>query len=236
MSEGVTTGSVNSKYLGALRSSLSGALRRGGPSPAAHPGDASIPGHDDVDGTATPETETDSGIANDQPDVSAPGPRPKRATRVLTFGVLPAVALMLTGAAAYLKYDHSTLALRETAAAESVPAARDIATAMLSYAPDTAEATLTKAADRMSGTFRDSFLSLVKEVVAPGAKQKNVSATATVPSVAVTSTTPSSATLVLFVNQAITIAGGPPSNTTSVVQVNLQKDGQQWKMTSFEPK
>lgn len=181
-------------------------------------------------------TDTDPAVVEDQVAAPAPAERPTRLTRILTFGVLPVVALLITCTAGYLKYHQSVLASRQTAAEESVPAAKQIAAAMLSYAPDTAETTLTKAADQMSGTFRDSFLKLVKEVVAPGAKQKNISATATVPAAAVTSTTPSNATLVLFINQTTTVAGGAPTSTQSVVQVNLQKFSSQWKMTGFDPK
>lgn len=191
----------------------------------------------ETDSTLPTEAETDPDGADGQA-ASAPTPitQPKRLTRVLTFAVLPVVAFLLTGAAAYLKYDQSTLASRQAAAAESVPAAKDIATEMLSYAPDTAEATLTKAGDRLSGTFRDSFLSLVKDVVVPGARQKDVSATAKVPAAAVTSTTPTNATLVLFIDQTITVGGGTPTSTASVVQVNLEKIDGQWKLTGFDPK
>jgi Mce-associated membrane protein len=213
-------------------------LRRWNRFPAADrpaTGDAApapTPEAEDRDAT----TETDSGGADPQPHASTPTTNPKRLTRVLTFVVLPVVAFVLAGAAAYLKYDQSTLVSRQIAAAESVQAAKGIATEMLSYAPATAEATLTKAADRMAGTFRDSFLSLVKDVVAPGARQKDVAATVTVPAAAVSSTTPTKATVVLFIDQTITIGGGTPTNTASVVQVNLEKVNGQWKLTAFDPK
>src|ERR1700730_4942359 len=52
---------------------------------------------------------------------------------------------------------------------------------MLSYQPDTVEKDLAVARDQLTGAFRDSYTSLTRDVVVPGAKDKQVPAVATVP-------------------------------------------------------
>lgn len=69
-----------------------------------------------------------------------PNPRrPKRLrtrlARILAYGVLPASALLLSGAAGYLKWVDGAAREADVARAESVQAAIDSTVAMLSYRP-----------------------------------------------------------------------------------------------------
>lgn len=108
--------------------------------------------------------------------------------------------------------------------------------ALLSYRPDTVEKDLSSAQDRLTGTFRDSYVSLIHDVVIPGAKQKQISAVATVPAVGAVSATQNHAVVVLvFVNQTIIIGTDPPGNTASSVKVTLDKIGTRWLISGFEP-
>jgi Mce-associated membrane protein len=157
-------------------------------------------------------------------------------TRVICFGVLPVVALLSTLGVAYLKYQEATNTAAERASIESVQVAKDSAIAMLSYTPDTVEAKLTAARDRLTGNFRDSYTSLTHDVVIPGAKEQKISATATVPAAATVSASANHAVALIFVNQAIAIDNSAPSETSSVVQVALDKVDNRWLISGFDPK
>jgi len=137
---------------------------------------------------------------------------------------------------AYLKYQEATNTAAERASVESVQVAKDSAIAMLSYTPDTADANLTAARDRLTGNFRDSYTSLTHDVVIPGAKEQKISATATVPAAATVSASADHAVALIFVNQAIVIDNGAPSQTNSVVQVTLDKVDNRWLISGFDPK
>ena len=82
-------------------------------------------------------------------------------------------------------------------------AAKDSTIALLSYKPDTVEQQLTAARDLLTGDFRDSYTSLTNDVVIPGAKQKQISAVATVPAMASVSANPRHAVVLVFVNQTV---------------------------------
>ncbi|MBX7135034.1 MAG: hypothetical protein K1X67_20405 [Fimbriimonadaceae bacterium] len=56
-----------------------------------------------------------------------------RPTRVMAFVVLTVLALLLGGAAGYLRYDYSSRDGADIAGTESVAAARDSTVALLSY-------------------------------------------------------------------------------------------------------
>ncbi|MDT5085653.1 MAG: Mce-associated rane protein [Mycobacterium sp.] len=183
----------------------------------------------------------DSADAADVPDTTGaddPGParrRGKRLARILAYGVLPAAAVLLAGAAGYLKWVDGTARDAEAARAQSVQAAVDSTVAMLSYRPDTVEQNLSAARDRMTGAFRDSYTSLTHDVVIPGAKQRHISAVATVPAVASVSATATHAVVLVFVNQATVIGNDPPTDTASSVKVTLEKVHDRWLISQFDP-
>jgi Mce-associated membrane protein len=158
-----------------------------------------------------------------------------RWTRVIAFGVLPVLAMALGVASAYFKYQDGTLSEARSAGVEAASAASQIATAMLSYTPDKAEAELTVVRDQLTGPFRDSYTSLTNDVVIPGAKQGQVSATATIPAVATLSAAPTQASVLLFVDQTIVMGAKPPTQNKSVVRVTMQKVDNRWLVSGFEP-
>jgi Mce-associated membrane protein len=157
------------------------------------------------------------------------------AVRIVATAVVPGAALLLAVGAGYLKWASATANDIEAARAQSVQAAVDSTVAMLSYRPDTVEANLAAAQDRMTGAFRDSYTSLTKDVVIPGAKQRQISAVATVPAAASVSATPNHAVVLVFVNQTAIVGNDPPSDTASSVKVTLEKVDNRWLISQFDP-
>ena len=174
----------------------------------------------------------------DEASESAEPKKPKRHiqwARVFAFGVLPAVALLLALGAGYLKWMDNSVRDSEIARDESTQAAKDSTIALLSYKPDTVEQQLGAARDLMTGDFRDSYTSLTNDVVIPGAKQKQISAVATVPAVASVSANPSHAVVLVFVNQTVIVGQTAPTDTASSVRVTLDKVGNRWLISKFDP-
>jgi Mce-associated membrane protein len=177
----------------------------------------------------------------EESDVDSGAERSQRARRlswraVLCFGVIPVVALLLSAAAGYLHFQDSSARGADVAAAQAVRAASDSAVAMLSYNPDNASATLGAARDRLTGTFRDSYTSLINQVVIPGAKQKNISVTARVAAAASVSASVKHAVVLLFIDQTMIVGSEAPTDTASTVEVSLDEVGDRWLISGFDPK
>jgi Mce-associated membrane protein len=198
-------------------------------------------GGDDLDDDAAPLSEAASDSADTEEDTEgSDGAKPPRrwrprVARILAYIILPAVALLLAAAAGYLKWVDGTARDAEVARSESVQAAMDSTVAMLSYRPDTVEQNLAAARDRMTGPFRDSYSSLTQDVVIPGAKQRQISAVATVPAAASVSATASHAVVLVFVDQTTIIGNDPPSDSASSVRVTLERVHDRWLISQFDP-
>ena len=196
---------------------------------------------DEADGGVDEHVDTDGADVDHSADVAAnDGAKPPRrwrtrVARSLAYIILPAVALLLAAAAGYLKWVDGTARDAEVFRAQSVQAATDSTVAMLSYRPDTVEQNLSAARDRMTGAFRDSYASLTHDVVIPGAKQRQISAVATVPAAASVSATANHAVVLVFVNQTTIIGNDPPSDSTSSVRVTLEKVHDRWLISQFDP-
>jgi len=209
-----------------------------------------------VNTTDTGITTTDSGedradqhledapLDTDTPDEPADDRRPRAQppakrlswTQLVGFVVLPLLAVLLAAGAGYLKYQEASAQSADRAREQSVQAATDAAVAMLSYTPSTAEATLGAARDRLTGPFKDSYTSLTHDVVIPGATQRDVSATATVPAAASETATDRHAVVLVFVNQTIVVGNDAPSATASAVEVTLERIDNRWLISGFDPK
>lgn len=155
--------------------------------------------------------------------------------RLVAFTVLPAAAMLLAVAAGYLKWQDSGRRAAESAAAQSVAAARDTTTAILSYNAESADRELNAARDRLTGSFLDDYTKLINDVVIPGAKEKKVSAAAKVPAASSVSATADHAVALVFVDQVTTIGTDAPTSTASSVRVILDKVGNRWLVSGFEP-
>ena len=176
----------------------------------------------------------------DEPQKSANAFKPRQPinwSRVVAFGVLPALALVLALAAGYLKWQDHSVRNSDTARIESVQAAKDTTVKMLSYKPDSVEKELNDARSLLTGDFRDQYTSLINDVVIPGAKEKQISAVATIPEhgAASVSADPNHAVVLLFVNQTVVVGQDAPTDTASSVRVTLDKVGDSWLISKFDP-
>ncbi len=199
-----------------------------------------------VESDTTTDATTETGgkhVATDEPqtvdetELSEPT-EPKRQTdwsRIVAFALLPVLAFVLALGAGVLKFIDSGVRDSDTARDQSVQAAKDSTVALLSYKPDSVEQQLTAARDRTTGGFRGQYTDLTNNVVIPGAKQKQISAVANVPEAASVSANPGRAVVLLFVNQTVTVGNNVPTDTASSVRVTLDKVGDRWLISQFEP-
>jgi Mce-associated membrane protein len=156
-------------------------------------------------------------------------------SRVIAFGVLPVLAVVAAAAAGIFYWQNTQNRGSSAAGIESVAAAKDSTTAILSYQSGSVEKDLNAAGDRLTGKFKDSYTQLTRDVVIPGAKKERISAIATVPAAASVSATPTHAVVLVYVNQTVTVGNDVPSDTASAVRVTLDKSGDRWLISAFDP-
>jgi Mce-associated membrane protein len=196
--------------------------------------DETRPDRADLGDATEPDGRTDlAATADDEPVDTR---RTIAWSRIAAFGLLPALALLMAVVAGGLKWQDSSICDADTARAESVQSARDSAVALLSYRPETVDRQLIAAGDRLTGQFRDSYLSLVKDVVIPGAKQKQIATVATVPAAATISATSNHAVVLIFVDQSVSVGTDAPTQSASTVQVTMDKMGDRWLISAFDPR
>jgi Mce-associated membrane protein len=185
---------------------------------------------------AAPATDSDAATESEAAaGATARGPTRVALRRVLVFGLLPGLAMLLAVGVGYLKYQKNMLSETQTARIESVQASTDSTIKILSYNPDTVDRDLGAARDRLTGTFLEAYTHLTHDIVIPGAKQHKVSAVASVPAAASISATPNHAVVMVFVNQTITEGSNPPSSTASTVRVTMDKRDDRWLISDFTP-
>jgi Mce-associated membrane protein len=156
-------------------------------------------------------------------------------SRVLGYGVLPGLALLLAIVAGFSQWQKSSARDVQIARTESLAAAKDSAVAILSYQPDSVDKTLVAARDRLTSPYKDAYTKLTNDVVIPGAKKDHVSVTATIPAAASVSATPRHAVATLFVDQAAAVGTNAPTVTESSIRVTLEKVGGRWLISGFDP-
>jgi len=189
----------------------------------------------DADGEETTDAGDPKGAEHSKTNEFAKATRHIAWSWVLAFGLLPAVALLLASAAAFLKWQDSSIREGDNARIESVQAARDSTIALFSYRPDTMEKKLGAARELLTGSFRDSYTSLTHDVVIPGAKQKQISAVTTVPAASSVSADETHAVVMVYVNQTVIVGEDAPTDTASSVRVTLDKVDGHWLISQFEP-
>jgi Mce-associated membrane protein len=171
----------------------------------------------------------------DRPDVVAVVKSAVDWRRILVCGVLPGLALVLAMTAGFFKWQYSSVQDSEIAATESLQVAKDSTVALLSYQPASVDQELAAARDRTTGTFRDAYSQLVDQVVIPGAKQKQIATAATIPAAVSVSADPAHAVALVFVSQTVTIGKDKPSASMSSVRVTMDKVGDRWLVSGFDP-
>jgi len=155
--------------------------------------------------------------------------------RFVAYAALPALALILALVTGSLKFIDSSASDADNARAESLQAAKAGTIALLSYQPDTVEQQLTDARKLLTGEFLTSYTSLTNDVVIPGAKQKQISAVAAVPSAASVSADQEHAVVLVFVDQTVVVGQDAPTSTASSVRLTMEKIGDKWLISKFEP-
>lgn len=155
-------------------------------------------------------------------------------SRVLVYGLLPGLALLLAMAAGFLKWKDSSIRDADIARSQSVVAARDSAVALLSFRSDTIDTEAEATRERLTGDFRDTYAQVTREVLIPNAKERHISAAASVPAAASVSATANHAVVLLFVDQTVTIGDAPPADAFVSVRVTLDKIGDHWLVSGFD--
>jgi Mce-associated membrane protein len=193
--------------------------------------------HEDARDVAESEdASSDDAHTEDAEDVTPPARwRRIQWSRVLAFGVLPLLAVVIAAGAGFLKWQDAWVRGSKVAGIESVAAAKDSTVALLSYQPDTVDKDLRAARNRLTGGFKDSYTQLIQDVVIPGAKKQNISAVATVPAAASVSATPNHAVALLFVDQTVAVGNDAPTSSSSIVRVTMDKTGGRWLISAFDP-
>lgn len=174
-----------------------------------------------------PAEGTDTGAAAEKSGINWP--------KALAFVVLPVLALILGAAAGVLKYQDASVRSADVVRVDSIQVAKDATVRLLSYKPDTVEQDLNSARELLTGEFADSYTQLINDVVIPGSKEKQITAVATVPAAASVSAEPNEAVVLVFVNQTVMVGTDAPTSTTSSVQVTLDRVGDGWLISEFDP-
>ncbi len=153
----------------------------------------------------------------------------------ISLTLLVVASAALAGSLLYFQYrpDRAT----DAAAARAATAAASEGTvAILSYSPDTLDRDFSSAKSHLTGDFLSYYTKFTEQIVAPAAKQKSVKTNAVVVRAAVSELHPTSAVVLVFVNQSTLSADRPePTLTSSSVLVSLTKAGDKWLISSFTP-
>lgn len=158
-----------------------------------------------------------------------------RAARVIAFGVLPALLVLLGAGAGFMTWTTISANFLRQARVDSVRAATDGAAALLTYHADSVDSDLRAARERLTGNFKTSYTAYTHQVVIPDSHRKHVSAVAIVPAAASVWTSTSRAVVMVFVNQTFNSDLDPPTATASSVRVSLAKISGRWLISDFTP-
>ena len=202
----------------------------------------------EVETTAVELDNVEAADSEDAEDVESEPIKEKRKinwSRVLVYGLLPGLALVLALVAGFSKWqldtsDYGTVPpvaseQSRSPALDSMNAAKDSTIKMLSYKPENVAAQLNAARDLLTGELREYYTTLINDVVIPGSQQKKISAEASVPAAAVVSADPTHAVVLVFVNQTVVVGEDAPTDTSSSVRVTLDKIDGRWLISEFEP-
>jgi Mce-associated membrane protein len=155
-------------------------------------------------------------------------------SRVLVYGLLPGLALLLAISAGLLKWKDSSLRELDDARSQAVAAAKDSAIAVLSFRFDTVDHDVAATREKLTGGFLDEYTQQTQRERIPHAKQRNISSSAVVPAAAAESVTANKAVVLLFVDETVKIGDAAPVTTESNVRVTLDKIGDRWLISEFD--
>jgi Mce-associated membrane protein len=154
--------------------------------------------------------------------------------RVLVYGLLPTLVLLLAIAAGLLKWNDSSIRHSELASSESVTAARDSTNAILTFRYDTIDHDVAATRERLTGGFLDTYTKRTQQELIPHAKQERLVATSVVPAAAPETVTPNHAVVLVFISQTVTVGDAGPKVAGSSARVTLDKIGKRWLISDFD--
>ena len=150
-----------------------------------------------------------------------------RGDRWVRLAVVVIVGLALVGGALGIAVRGEHVSAERQRQAKA--AAASSVAAILSYRPTTVEAELTRERRLLGQPFAAEFASLVRNEIAPKAKQRGITTKATVVSNGVSLIDGRTVTLLLFVNVATTErTSKEPVVTGSRLKVTVRQDGDRW--------
>ncbi|MEU7630797.1 h domain protein [Nocardia sp. NPDC049220] len=148
-------------------------------------------------------------------------------------GVVVAASVVIGGVNGYRYWDDRQV---EQSREDAVATAGRTVEAMFTYNPQTVDTELRKSADNLGGSFHDDYLTLIDKQIAPGAKEKQLTVTATTQASGVISADRDRAEVLLFLNQVMTSKDTPQGTTTgSRVRVVLAKQDSRWLVEAVDP-
>jgi Mce-associated membrane protein len=152
---------------------------------------------------------------------------------LLTASVVVAVALT---ACLYVLQYRPDRQIDDAAARRAIQAASDGAVAALSYSSQNMDHDFARARSHLTGDFLAYYDKFTKEFVIPTVQQKQLAQTATVVRAAVSELGPSSAVVLVFLNETTTGKDKPqPLITPSSVRITLTKVNGSWLISKLDP-
>ncbi|MGW4367415.1 h domain protein [Nocardia takedensis] len=152
---------------------------------------------------------------------------------VAVAGAIAVAAAIVLGVNGFRYWDDKQ---SEQAREAAVTAADRTVAAMFTYDFTTVDTELPKAAENLSASFREDYLTLINQAIAPGAKEKQLTVKATTQAGGVVEADRSHAVVLLFLNQVTTSKDSPQGTTTgSRVRVILDKTDDRWLVDAVNP-
>lgn len=167
-------------------------------------------------------------------------PLPRSRSRIVRRRPAIALAVLIIVAAATAGWQYAeryrTDVSMDAQHVAVLAAARTGTVSILSYAPDTLAQDFATAEKHLTGDFLAYYRTFTEQVVRPAATEQKVTTTAEVSRAAVTEMHPDSATVLVFIGQTTTRTGAPaPAPTSSSLLVSLQRVGDTWLISGFDP-
>jgi Mce-associated membrane protein len=192
----------------------------------------------EVDDSVTEETLGDETEADSPARIKRWRHRMLRRLRKI-FSVVLVLLLLISGGVAtwlYFKQYRPDQQTDASVARAVVSAASDGTVALLSYSSDSLDQDFAAARSHLTGDFLSYYDQVTQQSVAPVAKQKSMKTTAHVTGAAVSELHPSSAVVLVFVDQSTTTKDSPqPSLAVSSALVHMTRVNGKWLISKFTP-
>jgi Mce-associated membrane protein len=152
---------------------------------------------------------------------------------LLTASVIAAVGL---AACLFVLQYRPDQQLDDAAARRAIQAASDGTIAALSYSSENMDGDFARARSHLTGDFLAYYDKFTKEIVIPTVQQKHLKQTAAVVRAAVSELEPTSAVVLVFLNETTLSKDKPqPLITPSSVRITLTKVGESWLISKLDP-